>query len=173
MSARFWNSCRALACSLSVVALLAVPTAHAIEVGDRAPQFAARSLMDDQNLSLSKFKGKVVYLDFWASWCGPCAKALPVLDKLQNEFGTQDFQVLAINVDKDLDKAREFLTKHPVGYPSASDPEGRLPEVFKIPTMPTSFLIDRQGVVRHVHPGFREGDVEDLRAKIRELVEGQ
>jgi thiol-disulfide isomerase/thioredoxin len=151
---------------------MAAPAA-ALKVGDRAPQFAARALDGKENLSLAKFRGKVVYLDFWASWCGPCAKSLPVLEQLRKEFPEEHFQVLAINVDKDVELARQFLKSRPVGYPSASDPEGRLPEVFGIPTMPTSFLIDREGVIRYVHPGFREGDADELRSRIRSLLETQ
>jgi peroxiredoxin len=153
--------------------LLCAGPAAALQVGDKAPQFAARALDGSESLSLARFRGKVVYLDFWASWCGPCAKSLPVLEKLRQEFPAEQFQVLAINVDKDVELARKFIKPYSVGYPSASDPEGRLPEVFGIPTMPTSFLIDRNGVIQYVHPGFREGDAEELRSRIRSLVEAQ
>jgi peroxiredoxin len=78
--------------------------------------------------------------------------------------------VLAVNVDSDPEKARRFLEKRPVGYPSVTDPKGRIPETFGIETMPTSFLIDRDGVIRHVHNGFRRGDIESIRSRIRELV---
>ena len=73
-------------------------------------------------------------------------------------------------MDRDLEHARRFLERRPVGYPSASDPEGLLPTRFGIETMPTAFLIDRDGIVRHVHRGFRRGDVDDLRVRIRALV---
>jgi len=81
-----------------------------------------------------------------------------------------DFQVLAVNVDRDPADARTFLSRRPVGYPSAFDPQGELPGRFGVQTMPTSFLIDRQGVVRLVHEGFRKGDVDALRDHIQELV---
>ena len=121
-------------------------------------------------LDLSKYRGKVVYLDFWASWCGPCAQALPALDKLRQEFGADDFQVVAVNVDREPKLAQAFLKKRPVGYPSAIDPKGALPARFGVESMPTSFLIDRNGVVRHVQRGFRNGDVAPLREQIQELV---
>ena len=122
------------------------------------------------NVELSDYRGKVVYLDFWASWCPPCLVSLPVLEELRQEFPESEFQVIAVNVDRQPAKARSFLAKRKIGYPSATDPDGRIPEKFGIETMPTSFLIDRQGIVRHVHRGFRKGDVDDLRGRIRALL---
>jgi peroxiredoxin len=152
--------------------LLASPAA-ATEVGQPAPDFRAPALDGPKPLSLKDFRGKVVYLDFWASWCAPCATALPVLDSFRDEFGADGFQVLAVNVDSDPAKARQFLERRPVGYPSVTDPEGRLPGQFGVETMPTSFLIDRNGVVRLVHRGFKKSDADELRAEIRKLLGGR
>jgi peroxiredoxin len=156
---------------LTLTALLLVAAAaHAVEVGEPAPQFSGRSLEGNQLRSLAAYKGKVVYLDFWASWCGPCVVSLPALESLRKEIATDQFQVLAVNVDKDPAVARKFLERHPIGFPSVSDPEGRIPQMFKVPTMPTSYLIDRRGRVRHVHTGFRPSDIPALRAVIRALL---
>jgi thiol-disulfide isomerase/thioredoxin len=156
---------------LVVLSLSLAPAwAVAVEEGELAPAFSGAALGGGKNLSLSAYRGKVVYLDFWASWCAPCLKSLPLLDELRKEFPGDDFQVLAVNVDSDPEKARRFLEKRPVGYPSVTDPKGRIPETFGIETMPTSFLIDRDGVIRHVHNGFRRGDIESIRSRIRELV---
>lgn len=158
-------------CALALAGLT-LP-AMAIGEGDPAPAFSARTLVGNKTLSLADFRGKVVYLDFWASWCAPCAISLPVLDSFRHEFGPDKFQVLAVNVDSDLSKARHFLSMRPVGYPSVADPDGKLPTRFGVETMPTSFLIDRKGVVRRVHVGFKKSDVEELRAEIRKLVAGR
>jgi len=165
------GSRRALGFVLASFLLITAP-AHALDEGDSAPNFRAPSLTGPGTLSLEDFRGKVVLLDFWASWCTPCLSSLPQLDTLREKFPSRDFQIVAVNVDRDLDAARQFLSRHPVGYPSAIDPEGRIPELFELGTMPTSFVIDRGGVVRHVHEGFRKDDLGVLRGRIAELLGG-
>jgi len=160
----------ALAVSATFVLALAPARALAVDAGQPVPSFAARSLDGDTTFNLSAYRGKVVYLDFWASWCGPCQTAMPLIDQLAKEFPADQFQVLAVNVDDKPEKAKAFLAAHKVSYPSISDPEGNLPKSFGLKTMPTSYLIDRAGVVRYVHPGFRASDIDGLRAKIREVL---
>jgi peroxiredoxin len=161
-----------IVCLLISCVLLLPGLAAAVDEGEKAPSFAARSLEGDGNISLAKHRGKVVYLDFWASWCVPCLKAVPAIEELRKELPASAFQVIAVNLDRDLDKARSFLAKHSVGYPSATDPEGRVPEAFGLETMPTSYIIDRDGVVRHIHEGFRPSDIADIRKRIRTLIDG-
>ena len=105
--------------------------------------------------------------------CAPCAVALPIVDSFREEFSEDEFAVLAVNVDSDPKKARTFLKRRPVGYPSVSDPKGALPTKFGVETMPTSFLIDREGVIRVVHRGFKKSDSDALRSEIRKLVSGR
>jgi len=153
-----------------IAGLLFSVKAIALGDGQKAPDFKVPSLDGGKSLSLAAYRGKVVYLDFWASWCPPCLTSLPLLEELRKEFPSDQFQILAVNVDQDFEKARKFLERTGVGYPSASDPKGRLPELFGVETMPTSFLIDRGGVIRYVHNGFRKGDVGPLRERIAQLV---
>ena len=153
--------------------LLVSGASRAADEGDPAPAFSASKLGGNGSISLSSYRGKVVYLDFWASWCAPCQAALPALEELRKEFPADQFQVIAVNVDTDPEKALRLLAKYKIGYPSATDPDGRLPETFGLKTMPTSYLIDRAGVVRMVHPGFRASDVAGLRARIKTLVEAK
>jgi thiol-disulfide isomerase/thioredoxin len=155
---------------LALVLLGFATAAAALQAGERAPSFSTVRLEGPGRVSLREHRGKVVYLDFWASWCGPCAVSLPLLDELRRELPSDRFQILAVNVDHDVARARRFLEKRPVGYPSGSDPEGRIPEQFGIETMPTSFLIDAKGVVRYVHSGFRKSDMPDLRKRIEALI---
>jgi thiol-disulfide isomerase/thioredoxin len=158
-------------CALALLGLLAAAgAAAAIQSGQRAPALAGPRLDGQGQLSLAELRGKVVYLDFWASWCKPCAVSLPALDAFRKEFPAKDFAVLAVNVDRDPRLARNFLSRRPVGYPSLGDPKGEFPVKFGVETMPTSFLIDRNGVIRRVHKGFRKEDVPELRAAIQELL---
>lgn len=153
------------------IACIALPsTGFALDTGDRAPDFAAPSLMDGAPVELSEYRGKVVYLDFWASWCGPCLKAIPEVEEMRAEFPESEFQIIAVNLDQKKKKALRFLKKNPIGYPSASDPEGELPGQFGLETMPTSYLIDEDGVIRYVHRGFKKGDGSKLRHEIRSLL---
>jgi len=158
---------------LSLGGLLAAPTVTALEAGDPAPAFALPSLTGEGTVELARHRGKLVYLDFWASWCAPCLTAIPEIEKLRQEFPADRFQVIAVNLDRKTRKALRFLEKNPIGYPSASDPEGRLPTRFGVDTMPTSYLIDGDGVIRLVHRGFKRGDGEDLRREIRALLGGR
>ena len=152
------------------LALLVAAPALALEAGDPAPQWTAPALAGGAPISLAAARGKVVYLDFWASWCVPCRAALPAIEELRKQFPPDAFSVLAVNVDREPEAALRFLAKSPVGYPSASDPEGRIPKTFGLETMPTSYLIDRNGVIRYVHRGFQRGDTAKLREQIAELV---
>lgn len=158
--------------SLAVL-LLAAGAATALEAGDRAPDFAAPALDGKGTVSLAAYRGKVVYLDFWASWCAPCLKAVPEIEAIRKELAGKNFQVVAVNLDQQPKKALRFLEKHPIGYPSASDPKGRLPKQFGLETMPTSYLIDGEGVIRYVHRGFQRGDGKALRAEIQKLLGGR
>jgi len=163
---------RRAACALPLailLALLATPAA-ALGPGDPAPAWSAPALAGGDAVSLAAARGKVVYLDFWASWCVPCRTSLPLLEELRREFPPERFAVVAVNVDREPDAGRRFLEKAKVGYPSASDPEGRIPARFGVETMPTSFLIDGSGVIRFVHRGFQKSDVPELRERIAELV---
>jgi peroxiredoxin len=159
---------RTLAAAALLSTALAAP-AIALNQGDPAPDFSAPGLAGG-TVSLGSYRGKVVYLDFWASWCGPCAQELPALDALRKAFPPGEFEVVAVNVDRQPSLAKAFLNKRPVGYPSAQDPKGEIPASFGVETMPTSFLIDRDGIVRYVQRGFRESDVPSLREQIQQLV---
>jgi thiol-disulfide isomerase/thioredoxin len=152
---------------------LSLPARSAgVEEGQPAPAVELPVLGDESGAttSLESLRGKVVYVDFWASWCGPCRLSFPVLDELYKEFAAQGFEVLAINVDEVEDEALEFLQEVPVSYRTVRDDSGATPQAYGILGMPTGFLVDRQGVVRKVHQGFRKSDGEKLRGELIELL---
>jgi peroxiredoxin len=144
----------------------------ALSPGMAAPEFELANLMDDtQRRALKDYSGQVVYLDFWASWCGPCLVAMPKIETLRQTIGSDEFVVLAINVDRNLKKARKFLTKIAVGYDSLVDEQGRVSASYGLNAMPSSYVINRAGVVTKVHEGFRDGDEDELRAHIKAVID--
>ena len=143
---------------------------QAVKVDDQAPNFMLPMLEGGNNLTLKQFQGKVVYLDFWASWCGPCRQSLPMMNDLRNSLKSKGFEVLAINLDEETDAAKAFLKQYPVQYPIVVDKSGKTPEMYAIPGMPTAYLIDRRGNVREVHTGFKESDMPRIERKIKELL---
>ncbi len=99
-------------------------------------------------------KGKVVLLDFWATWCGPCKASFPVMNELQKTYGTNGFVVIAISVDDKKADMEKHLAKNPVGFVTLHDSAQKVVAAADVATMPTSFLIDRTGKIRYVHTGF-------------------
>ncbi len=143
-----------------------------ISVGDSAPSFELPDLLDADIIDrLGDHRGKVVYLDFWASWCGPCLIAMPKIQALQDQFGLDDFVVLAVNVDREPGKARKFLKKLSIHYRNLRDEEGLTPAKYGIKAMPSSFVVDREGKVTLVHQGFKSGDEAMLREHILEVLD--
>jgi len=144
--------------------------ARGAAVGAPAPDVQLPQLPGGEELRLSSLRGKVVYLDFWASWCGPCRISFPQLEQLRTELGSQGFEVYAINVDEVEADARQFLAEVPVNYPVVYDGSGATPQAYGVMGMPTGYLIDRDGVVRYIHQGFKRSDGAKLRTGIVELL---
>jgi thiol-disulfide isomerase/thioredoxin len=122
-------------------------------------------------MTLSNLHGKVVLLDFWASWCGPCRQSFPLYEQLRAELPTQDFTLLAINLDETEAAPSAFLQEHPVHYTSLADPAGDVAKAYGLRGMPTSFVIDRDGVVHGRHTGFTPADIDAVRKEIKDLID--
>ena len=138
-----------------------------------APEFELPVLDQSRTLSLADLKGKVVYLDFWASWCAPCALSLPELEKLRARFKNEGFEVIAVNLDRSLADARRFLSDKDINYPILVDRQQLTPERYGVAGMPTAFLLDRKGQLRQTHTGFKKGDTDKLARMIQELLENE
>lgn len=137
-----------------------------------APGFSLPAIANaEDTLTLSQLKGSVTYLDFWASWCGPCRLSLPALDEIYQELAPKGLKVMAISVDVVEEDAWDFLARYPVTYPVAIDTEGNIPKAYAVNGMPSGYLIDREGRVRAVHVGFKRGDEDALRSEILQLLE--
>ena len=145
-------------------------TAHATDVGQPAPEFTLPTLQQDQPTSLKQFSGKVIYLDFWASWCAPCRTSFPLLNKMHEKLKAQGFEVVGINLDEDKAAAEKFLKDFPVSFTVLRDAKGEWADKFVVESMPTSFIIDKKGVVQNIHHGFVSDDIKELEEKVTKLL---
>jgi len=133
-----------------------------------APDFKLQG--QQKQVKLSDYRGQIVYIDFWASWCQPCRKSFTWMNKMQSLYGKDGFKVIAINLDEDRKKADKFLKQIPANFDVAYDPRGNTAESYNVKAMPSSYLVDKQGNVIHANLGFRGNDEEKLEAKIRDLI---
>lgn len=155
----------ALLCALALPPLYA----QAVEPGDTAPvlELSARQGPFDWHA----LKGQVVYLDFWASWCGPCRKSFPWMNEVQKKFSGSGFKVVGINLDKNSVDADKFLAKTPAEFMLAFDSQGISPRIYGVKGMPTSYLIGRNGKVLYRHSGFSEEGKAELEKAIKTALE--
>ncbi len=120
-------------------------------------------------LDLAALKGRVVYIDFWASWCGPCRQSFPWMKAMQAKYG-KDLAIIAINVDQEKNKADSFLAEFQPAFSVLFDPDGDLASQFKVQTMPSSFMLDRTGKPRFKHLGFHENKRAEYEKEIAQLL---
>jgi cytochrome c biogenesis protein CcmG, thiol:disulfide interchange protein DsbE len=150
-------------------ACLAPMAARAVNVGAPAPAFALPDATA-KTVSLDALKGRVVYVDFWASWCGPCRKSFPWMNAMQQKYGAQGLTVVGVNVDKRRSDADRFLAQVPAQFTTVFDVNGATPTAYDVKAMPSSVLIDAAGNVVLVEEGFRDERRDALEARIRALL---
>ena len=134
-----------------------------------APTFALPSRSGD-TVSLAQLKGKVVMLNFWASWCGPCRQEMPLLDQMHKRYSALGFTLVGVNVDADSKDAEAWLSKTPVSFPVLFDRESKVSKLYDVSAMPSTVFIDRQGNVRYQHKGYKAGDESEYLNQIRALL---
>lgn len=120
---------------------------------------------------LEEHKGKVIYLDFWASWCIPCRKSFPWMNAMQEKYATQGFKVITVNVDVEKFLAEEFLIENPANFTIIYDPKGNVAKQFKLQGMPSSYLIDKAGNPVKAHVGFFNDKTPEYEAEIVKLLQ--
>lgn len=124
-------------------------------------------------LNLGQYRGKVVLLDFWASWCAPCLESFPWMQQIQQKYSERGLVVIGVNVDHERRAAERFLQAQQASFPIFFDPNGQLAEHFHVSNMPSSFYIDRKGNIRYTHPGFRDSERSDAEREIAALLSEQ
>ncbi len=139
--------------------------------GQAAPDFVLKS-SGGENLRLSEYRGDVVMINFWATWCGPCRQEMPLLDDLYNRYERVGFILLGVNIDDDSRRAMKMIDELGVSFPVLFDESKEVSKLYAVSAMPVTILVDREGTVRHVHhgykPGYEEKYLNEIRALLRE-----
>jgi peroxiredoxin len=159
--------CLALVAGLSV-ALMPVPLL-AGEAAGPAADFSLPSRAG-QSVSLAALRGQVVLINFWATWCGPCRKEMPLLEQIQKKYAPLGFTMLGINVEEDTTQMEAFLGDVPVSFPILLDPANTISKLYDVAAMPSTVIIDRKGNVRYIHQGYQPGDESRYQDVIRQLI---
>ncbi|HMU86420.1 MAG TPA: TlpA disulfide reductase family protein [Agitococcus sp.] len=128
------------------------------------------TLTHADTLNLDQYKGKVVYVDFWASWCGPCRESFPWMKKMQQQYGKDGLVIIAINVDQDKKLADKFLSEFKPEFNVLFDKDGKLAEDFKVSSMPSSYVLDREGKPRFKHKGFHLDKQSQYETELNSLL---
>jgi cytochrome c biogenesis protein CcmG, thiol:disulfide interchange protein DsbE len=155
--------------ALTAAAILHAVVISAVGVGDVAPSFVLPTAAGE-SVALDKLKGRVVYVDFWASWCGPCRRSFPWLNEMHQKYGARGFTVVGVNVDKRRPDAERFLQQTPANFTIVYDEAGKTPEAYAVKGMPSSYLIDTAGKVVAVESGFRDEQKAVFEERIRALL---
>jgi thiol-disulfide isomerase/thioredoxin len=121
---------------------------------------------------IASHKGKIIYLDFWASWCGPCRKSFPWMNDMQEKYLKQGLVIISVNVDNNKALAEEFLAEVPANFNVFYDPKGKVAQKFKLKGMPSSYTIDRSGKMVSAHVGFTESKKAKYEEELKTLING-
>ena len=154
---------------MAILILVCAPFASAVTGEGEAANFTLKSA-EGSNIRLSEYRGQVVLINFWASWCGPCRQEMPELDKLHQKYQDLGFTVFGINVEQDRASADRVLRDIPVSFPVLFDDENLVSELYQVDAMPVTVLVDRSGTVRFAHKGYKPGFESVYEQQIRQLV---
>ncbi len=145
------------------------PAAFAVSLQESAPDFTLKSL-EGGNLRLDEYRGQVVLINFWASWCGPCRQEMPLLDRLHQRYEDTGFAVLGVNVEGERAPAQEIVDKTNVSFPVLIDEGQLVSELYKLDAMPSTVVVDRDGRIRYIHRGYKPGDEAKYVEVVKELI---
>ena len=137
--------------------------------GQPAPDFALKS-STGENLRLSEYRGDVVMINFWATWCGPCRQEMPLLDELYSRYQRVGFNLLGVNIDDDSGRAMDMIRELGVSFPVLFDDQKQVSRMYDVDAMPVTVLVDREGNVRFVHQGYKPGYEEKYLDQVRALL---
>ena len=160
---------RKLITGLALTVLAASSLASSGLTGKPAPDFALKS-STGENLRLSEYRGDVVMINFWATWCGPCRQEMPLLDQLYSRYERVGFNLLGVNIDDDSNRAMDMIRELGVNFPVLFDARKEVSKLYDVDAMPVTVLVDREGNVRYVHQGYKPGYEEKYLDQVRSLL---
>lgn len=141
----------------------------AVSMGSQAPDFTLKS-KSGKNVRLSDYRGQVVMINFWASWCGPCRQEMPLLEKMHRRYSKLGFVLLGVNVEADSSKANAYLKDIPVSFPVLYDTNNKASKLYDVSAMPTTIILDRNGKMRFLHQGYKPGYEKDYKKQVKQLI---
>jgi thiol-disulfide isomerase/thioredoxin len=155
--------------SIIVMSALVASLAWAAEVKGPAPGFALQA-RDGGKVSSTQFKGEVVMINFWATWCVPCRQEMPKLEALYQRYNKLGFKLLAVNVENNPDGVKKWLAETPVTFPVLFDTKSEVSKLYKVETMPTTVIVAKDGTMRYIHHGYKDGYENDYQTEVRTLL---
>ena len=157
--------------SVGIAFFLSIATSYAAseKLSGKSANFTLKS-RSGKNIKLSELRGEVVMLNFWASWCGPCRKEMPLLEKIHKKYKKLGFTLLGINVEQDTTAAKRYLKDVKVSFPILFDKTNKTSKLYNVSAMPTTILIDRNGNKRFLHKGYKPGYENDYKKQIKKLL---
>ncbi|PKG82579.1 TlpA family protein disulfide reductase [Colwellia sp. 75C3] len=142
---------------------------NALEIGQPAPDFTLKS-MAGTNLKLTEQRGKIIVINFWASWCGPCRKEMPVLQKFYDKYQELGVSVWGVNVEQENQAGRDFLADLNLSFPILFDASNTISAMYQVEAMPTTIIVDRDGLVRYAFKGYKPGYEKKYAKAIKKLI---
>ena len=149
--------------------LVTSPVFASEKLNVKAPNFTLKS-DTGKNIKLSEYRGQVVMLNFWASWCGPCRQEMPLLEKIYKKYKRLGFVLLGVNVEENSNAAKKLLKDIKVSFPILFDTKNLTSKLYNVSAMPTTILIDRNGKQRFLHKGYKPGYEIDYKKQVKKLL---
>ena len=159
---------RSLVVAFGLLSMVVSP-ASASNISGKAPEFTLKS-RSGQNLRLSDYRGQVLLINFWASWCGPCRQEMPLLEDLYKRYNKLGFTILGVNVDTDSTKANNYLRDISVTFPIMYDTTNAVSKSYNVNAMPTTVIVDKNGNMRFLHQGYKPGYEKEYKKQVIQLI---